>query len=59
MRKKFRVSLIIVYATVEPTDGDTSDLDAFYLQLQEQIDKVPCRNMMLLLGDFNAQVGKK
>ena len=25
MTKKFRVSVIIVYAPVEPTDGDTSD----------------------------------
>ena len=58
MTRKFRVSVIVVYAPVEPTDGDTSDSDEFYLQLQEQIDKVPGRNMMLLLGDFNAQVGR-
>ena len=38
---------------VEPTDGDTSDSDEFYLQLQEQIDRVSGRNMVFLLGDFN------
>ena len=27
----------------------------FYLQLQEQIDRVPGRNMVFPLGDFNAQ----
>jgi hypothetical protein len=27
-------------------------------KLQEKIDKVPGRNMMLLLGDFNAQVDR-
>ena len=27
--KKFRVSVIVVYAPVEPTDGDTSDSDEF------------------------------
>jgi hypothetical protein len=27
MTKKFRVSVIVVYATVEPTDGDTGDSD--------------------------------
>jgi hypothetical protein len=43
---------------VVPTDGDTSDSDEFYLQLQEQIDRVPGRNVMLALGDFNAQVGR-
>ena len=49
MTKKFRVSVIVVYAPVEPTDGDTSDSDEFYLQLQEQIDRVPGRNMVFLL----------
>ena len=41
MTKKFRVSAIVVYAPVKPTDGVTSDSDEFYLQLQEQIDRVP------------------
>ena len=38
MTKKFRVSVIVVYTPVEPTDGDTIDSDKFYLQLQEQLD---------------------
>ena len=42
----------------EPTDGDTSDSDEFYLQLHEQIEWVPGRNMVFLLGYFNAQVGR-
>ena len=48
----FRVSVIVVYAPVEPTDGYTSDSDEFYLQLQEQIDRVPGRNMVFLLENF-------
>ena len=56
--KKFRVSVIVAYHPVELTDGDTSDLDEFYLQIQEQIDRVPGRNMVFLLGDFNALVGR-
>ena len=43
---------------MEPTDGDSSDSDGFYLQLQEQIDMVPGRNMPFLLGDFNVHVGR-
>ena len=39
MTKTFRVSVIVVYAPVEATDGDTSDSDEFYIQLQEQIDR--------------------
>ena len=38
-----------VYDPVEPSDGDTSDSDKFYLQFQEQIDRVPGRNMVFLL----------
>ena len=34
MTKKFRASLMVVYAPVELTGGDTSDSDEFYLQLQ-------------------------
>ena len=56
--KKFRASAIVVYAPVEPTDGYISDSDEFYLQLQEQIDRVQGRNTVFLLGDFNAQVGR-
>ena len=59
MAKKFSVSVIVVYALVEPNDRDTSDSDEFYLQLQEQIGRVPGRNMVCLLGDFNHQVGRK
>ena len=57
MTKKFKVSVIVVYALVEPTDGDTCDTDEFYLILQEQIDRVQGRNMVFLIGDFNAQIG--
>ena len=58
MTKEFRLSVIVVYAPVEPTDGNTNDSDEFYLQLQEQIERVPGRNIVLLLGDFDAQAGR-
>ena len=31
MTKKFRVSVIVVYPPVEPTDGEGSDSNEFYL----------------------------
>ena len=37
---------------VDPADGDTSDSDGFYLQLQEEIDRFQGRNMVFLLGDL-------
>ena len=44
--KKLRVSVVAVYIPVEPTDGDTSDSDKFYLQLQEEIDRITGRNII-------------
>ena len=58
MTKKFRVPVIVVHASDEPTDKGTSNSGCFYLQLKEQIDRVPGRNMLFLLGDFNTQVGR-
>ena len=58
MTKIFKILVIIVYVPIGPTDGDTSDSEEFYLQLQEQTDRVPGRNVMFLPRDFNAQVGR-
>ncbi|CAF5084852.1 unnamed protein product, partial [Rotaria sp. Silwood1] len=33
--------------------------DQFYLQLQERTDKVPKGDMIILMRDFNACVGKQ
>ena len=60
MTNKFRVSFTAVNTTLELTDADSrdsmthlitegSELDEFYLQLQEKIDR----------EDFNAQVGRR
>ena len=54
---KCKVSVRVVCAPAKTTDGDSRDSDEFYLQLQEQIDRVPGRNMAFLLGNFNAQAG--
>ena len=40
MTKKFKVSVTVVYALLEPVDGDTSYSDEFYEQLHQQIDRV-------------------
>ena len=50
------VSIIAVYApTNEPTNqGESME---FYQVLQEVTRQVPVRDMVLVMGDFNAQVG--
>ena len=58
MTTKLRVSAIVAYSPVEPTDRDTNNSDEFYLQLQEQIDWASYRNMVFLLGDFSAKVDR-
>ena len=45
-----------VYA---PTSGhDDSEVDHFYQQLQETIDKTPKKDILVVQGDWNAKVGK-
>jgi len=49
------VTICQVYA---PTaDADDNTIDAFYNDLQEEINKIPKRDALILMGDFNAKVG--
>ena len=50
------VSLIAVYA---PTNvpGNEEETEAFYQSLQSVVEQVPVRDMLLIMGDFNARVG--
>ena len=50
------VTIIQVYA---PTSGhDDSEVDNFYQQLQETIDKTPKKDILVVQGDWNAKVWK-
>ena len=53
----FNITIIQVYA---PTfSHDDSEVDHFYKQLQETIDKTPKKVILIVQGDFkNAKVGK-
>ena len=52
----FNITIIQVYA---PTSGhDDSEVDHFYQQLQETIDKTPKEDILVVQGDWNAKVGK-
>ncbi|KAL0032723.1 hypothetical protein WJX79_005630 [Trebouxia sp. C0005] len=49
------LTVIQVYA---PTNCATPDVkDAFYQQLQQQLEEVPNANLLLLMGNFNAKLG--
>ena len=52
----FNITIIQVYA---PTSGhDDSEVDHFYQQLQETIDKTQKKDILVVQGDWNAQNGK-
>ena len=50
--------LTIISAYAPTLCSSNEDKDAFYEQLNEIIREVPAANKLLLLGDFNARVGK-
>ena len=57
-RFQLRSSKLHVLSAYAPTEAAASeDKDAFYLLLQAAIDKVPSRDTLVLVGDFNAQLG--
>ena len=50
------LSIIQVYAPTADSSEEESEL--FYEQLQETIDNIPPRDMLMVTGDLNAKVGK-
>jgi hypothetical protein len=51
---------IIVLNVHTPTEDKTDDvMDSFYEELESVFDKFPKYHMKILLGDFNAKVGRE
>jgi len=51
-----KVTIVMCYS---PTNAaEEEEKQQFYAQLQEVIDKVPNRDMFILMGDLNAKVGQ-
>jgi exonuclease III len=51
---------IIVLNVHAPTEDKTDDVkDSFYEKLERVFDKFPKYHMKILLGDFNARVGRE
>lgn len=49
-----KITVVQIYAPVE--DADDAAKDAFYDQLQEEIDIVPRHDLLFVIGDYNAQL---
>ena len=54
--KYIKTTVIQVYAPTNDAEEDTKD--AFYEQLQAVVEETPSHDMLILLGDFNAKVGR-
>jgi hypothetical protein len=51
---------IIVLSVHAPTEDKTDDVkDSFYEELERVFNKFPKYHMKILLGDFNAKVGRE
>jgi len=50
------VTIIQCYAPTNQADDDMKE--TFYAQLQSALDKVPKRDITLMMGDMNAKVGR-
>ena len=50
------LTLVQVYAPTDDTDSVAKD--EFYAEVQEVMNRVPRGNRIIVMGDFNAWVGK-
>ena len=55
--KYFNISLICAHAPTEDKDDTTKD--AFYDKLEDLYNRCPRSDMKIVVGDFNAKVGKE
>ncbi|CAF1313999.1 unnamed protein product [Adineta ricciae] len=55
------VTIIAVYSPVNPNDNKTAATasDKFYTDLQQTLSTVPSKDLLLIMGDFNARIGKQ
>ncbi len=51
----FNLTIIQVYAPTSTASDET--MEAFYGQLQDTIDNIPSKDMLVVMGDWNAKVG--
>ena len=54
--KPFNVTVIQVYA---PTSNTEAEVESFYEDLQDLLEVTPQKNVLFIIGDWNAKVGSQ
>ena len=54
--KKKNITLIQIY--VPTTNSEDEEAEKFYAALQDAIDKTDKQDLIFILGDFHAKIGK-
>ena len=52
------VNLTIIQVYAPTSDASDENLESFYNTVQEAFDKTPPRDLLVMMGDWNAKVGK-
>ena len=55
--KPFNITVIQVYAPT--TDTKEAEVDQFYEDLQDLVELTPKKDIIFIIGDWNAKVGSK
>lgn len=55
--KFYNVAMINIYAPTEETESN--EKDEFYHKLERVLDALPSNDVKIILGDFNAKIGKE
>ena len=53
------VNLTIIQVYSSTPGADMNEIDDFFADLQQLIDKTPAGDILMVMGDFNAKVGKE
>ena len=55
--KPFNITVIQVYASI--TNGEEAEVEQFYEDLQDLQELTPKKDVLIIIGDWNAKVGSQ
>ena len=55
--KPFNITAIQVYAPI--SNAEETEVERFYEDLQDLLELTPCKEVLFIIGDWNAKVGSQ